>query len=89
MQLHVELGQAELLLDVTQHAGADLDVVAGELAVAEREAQRARGLAHAHRDAAAVLDLLQRIGVGAERDRGGGQRDGLNEHRLLHGDSCG
>ena len=33
-------------------------------------------------------DLLRRVGMGAERERGRSQHEGLNEHGLLHGDSC-
>ncbi len=60
------------------------------LAVAERVAERARGLAHAHGDGAAVLDLLQGVlGVRrtgqAERQS---QRSGAGHERLLHWNSC-
>jgi hypothetical protein len=44
------LAAGPALLDVGQHALADLDVEAGELAVAQRVRQRARRFAHAHRD---------------------------------------
>ena len=72
--LDVELGHAELLLDVGDDPLADVVVKAGVLAVAERVGQRARRLAHAHRDGAAVLDLLQRVfGVGRAGD---GERRG-------------
>ena len=66
---------------------ADVVVEAGVLAVAERERERARRLAHAFGDGAAVLDLLQRVfGV---RGAGHGERRrddrGAAQKRFLHG----
>ena len=84
--LDVELGHAQGLLDVGQGALADLHVEAGKLAVAQGEAQGARGLAHAHGDAAGILDLLEGVGLGQARGSSQGRHQ---DERLLHECSCG
>jgi hypothetical protein len=64
-------------------------VKAGVLAVAEREGERARRLADAFGDGAAVLDLLQRVfGVRRAGD-GAGRGDERNtaQKRFLHWNS--
>ena len=84
--LDINLGHAELLLEVGDDVLADIVVKAGVLAVAEGEGERARGLAHAHRDRAAVLDLLQRV-LGLGRTGGAdrrGEHRGADPNRLLH-----
>ena len=84
--LDVDLGHAELLLEVGDDVLADVVVKAGVLAVAEGEGERAGRLANAFGDRAAVLDLLQRV-FGAGRAGGAqrrGEHGGADPNRLLH-----
>jgi hypothetical protein len=79
--LDLELGQTELLLDVGQRAGADVHMEADVLAITQGVAQCAGRLAHTHRDGAAVLDLLQRVGLrGTRGDQCGGHGHGADQH---------
>ena len=74
----VETGQAQLPLDIGQHAPADLDVEARVLAFGHLVRQRTGRLAHAHRDGAGVLDPGQGVGLhgagGQGRDQGGDEQ---------------
>ena len=63
------------LLEVGQDALADLDVVARVLAVTQGVRQRARRVAHAHRDDARGLDLGNGVVRLGERAAGGQGRN--------------
>ena len=75
--LDIQIGHAQLLLDVRQCALAQFHMESGELAVAEGEGQAAGGFAHAHGHGTAVLDLLQgaieRLGQGRQDRQSAGQ----------------
>ncbi|MPN05073.1 hypothetical protein SDC9_152323 [bioreactor metagenome] len=84
--LDLQLGQAQLLLDVGQHALTHLGVETNVLAIAQGVAQ-ARRLTHTQRDRARGLDLGQGI-VGLGEGCGRSQRgDGHRQQLLLHTNS--
>ena len=82
LPLDVELGQAQLLLQVGGDALRHLGVEADVLAFAEGVRQRAGRAAHAHDHGARVLDLLEGVGLRVRRS-GDGQQGG-DQKGLLH-----
>jgi hypothetical protein len=80
------VGHLRLLLDRVDDAVADLDVVAGVLAVAGGVGERRRRVAGADHDLACGLDLGECV-VALGLGRSNGQHGGEGEHGLLHGDS--